>query len=759
MADIQVILEVVGVEDMERAARSTVALDRAIDSLSNKLNKGSSSNQRYGSSQNKVETSVENATKAINRHTSSVNKSTAAQKQMTAANTFASRKINETGMAMQQFGYQAGDFIVQVQSGTNAFVAFGQQATQLVGILPMFASKLNMSVGALIGISTGLGIAIPLLTAAGAAFMRTRSSADESTSGIKAFEEALESARETIRDTAFELDALFAGFSNTEEFALTRAVREAQAELDAAIEANVDPRAERSGIEAAEERLRLAREELQTYQDQEARKERLLELERLAKEEVEAQNEALRERDAAVQNILNFKEQELQSLRDQVALQLIANQFGEDSVAYANLKRQQEEEAYRVYLEQNGILGNNADEVIRAWRALQNAKGAADDVADAARDIGSEISVAVTMANNLASALSRAAAAGQARARQLAVTQAQIAAAQSGVSQEAAAARAGAEFDLSQAGADPLIAMAAGAIAESEARQLEQSQNILSELNAPSSGGGGGGGGGATGPTSIFPELQAQVEAAMQQTKAYEEEIKLLDFALDKGMITQERYNQAVAQAQEVYGQAADAATNYEDILLKMANTTSDALGDAMMSIVDGTKSASDAFGDMVQIILKKAFELLVVNSIMNAIFGTTGLDIKGYVPRPTLGGGDFANGGVFSGGSQVTAFANGGVVGSPTFFPMSNGGVGLMGEAGPEAIMPLKRGKGGRLGVEVSGEQGNVTIHQTFAFSANGDDSVKKIIAQEAPKIAALTQKQMLDARRRGGVVRDTFA
>jgi hypothetical protein len=61
-----------------------------------------------------------------------------------------------------------------------------------------------------------------------------------------------------------------------------------------------------------------------------------------------------------------------------------------------------------------------------------------------------------------------------------------------------------------------------------------------------------------------------------------------------------------------------------------------------------------------------------------------------------------FADGGSFSQG-RVMPFANGGVVSSPTYFPM-RGGTGLMGEAGPEAIMPLTRGKDGKLGVRSEG-------------------------------------------------------
>lgn len=80
--------------------------------------------------------------------------------------------------------------------------------------------------------------------------------------------------------------------------------------------------------------------------------------------------------------------------------------------------------------------------------------------------------------------------------------------------------------------------------------------------------------------------------------------------------------------------------------------------------------------------------------------------------------GGGFAKGGVFAGG-QVQAFANGGVVGSPTLFPMGGGRTGLMGEAGPEAIMPLTRGADGKLGVRV---QGGSTRATTINVSVPGN-------------------------------------
>jgi phage-related minor tail protein len=61
-----------------------------------------------------------------------------------------------------------------------------------------------------------------------------------------------------------------------------------------------------------------------------------------------------------------------------------------------------------------------------------------------------------------------------------------------------------------------------------------------------------------------------------------------------------------------------------------------------------------------------------------------------------------FQSGGAISQG-RVMPFARGGVVQGPTTFPM-RGGTGLMGEAGPEAIMPLRRGPDGRLGVAAAG-------------------------------------------------------
>ncbi|MGH6770080.1 MAG: phage tail tape measure protein [Xanthobacteraceae bacterium] len=60
-----------------------------------------------------------------------------------------------------------------------------------------------------------------------------------------------------------------------------------------------------------------------------------------------------------------------------------------------------------------------------------------------------------------------------------------------------------------------------------------------------------------------------------------------------------------------------------------------------------------------------------------------------------------------------IKPFAAGGVIGTPTYFPLATGGAGLAGEAGPEAILPLARGHDGRLGVAMQGgAAASVTIN-----------------------------------------------
>ena len=198
-----------------------------------------------------------------------------------------------------------------------------------------------------------------------------------------------------------------------------------------------------------------------------------------------------------------------------------------------------------------------------------------------------------------------------------------------------------------------------------------------------------------------------------------------------------------------------------EDMHKKVGQTIASSFDSNFMSIIEGTKSVAQAFKDMAYDIVKHLYRVLVIQTMVRSFGGYVSAGATEGSFMSGVGGAlqDFqaAKGGVLNKG-QVVPYADGGVVGSPTTFPMAGGRTGLMGEAGPEAIMPLKRGKNGKLGVQAEGGSGDVIIHQNFNFTANGDESVKKIIAQQAPAIANMTKKQILDDRRRGGQMKQAF-
>lgn len=110
-----------------------------------------------------------------------------------------------------------------------------------------------------------------------------------------------------------------------------------------------------------------------------------------------------------------------------------------------------------------------------------------------------------------------------------------------------------------------------------------------------------------------------------------------------------------------------------------------------------------------------------ITNQVGGLIAGGVSTLVEGLLP--------FADGGSFSQG-RVMPFASGGIVNGPTMFPM-RGGMGLMGEAGPEAIMPLARGPDGKLGVRGSGGTTNVVINVSTPDAQSFQRSQGQIAAQ----------------------------
>ena len=124
-------------------------------------------------------------------------------------------------------------------------------------------------------------------------------------------------------------------------------------------------------------------------------------------------------------------------------------------------------------------------------------------------------------------------------------------------------------------------------------------------------------------------------------------------------------------------------------------NSFTSSFDSMVRGIAQGTQSIKDAFKNMAKALIADLIRLAAYRGIL-ALLGGPGTSIGGAFAQQT-------------GQLQPAAFAKGGVVNGPTVFPMARG-MGLMGEAGPEAVMPLTRMSNGNLGVESSPM--NVTIN-----------------------------------------------
>lgn len=140
--------------------------------------------------------------------------------------------------------------------------------------------------------------------------------------------------------------------------------------------------------------------------------------------------------------------------------------------------------------------------------------------------------------------------------------------------------------------------------------------------------------------------------------------------------------------------QATDSARQAEDVTLNFLRNTEDAF-------VEFARTGKFEFRDLLNTIISDINRVLVQQNITGPL--AKGLnDIIGSIDFGSLFSFN-SKGNVFNQGVPVTAFASGGVVNQPTFFPLSKS-VGVMGEAGPEAILPLRRLPSGNLGVETTG-------------------------------------------------------
>jgi len=188
-------------------------------------------------------------------------------------------------------------------------------------------------------------------------------------------------------------------------------------------------------------------------------------------------------------------------------------------------------------------------------------------------------------------------------------------------------------------------------------------------------------------------------------------EIEFLNQQFDAGNIASiEQWAEAIRNATGKL--AKDTEVKIEglsEFSVQASRNIQDALGRTITATLKGEfDSIEKLWGNMLLSLASQA-----IAADLGKFFGAGGNGAT-YIAS-ILGLFGFAKGGAFgAGGAPITAFANGGVLTGATPFTFGGGRLGVAGEAGPEAIMPLRRGANGRLGVEMAGGGGggNTVIH-----------------------------------------------
>jgi lambda family phage tail tape measure protein len=183
-------------------------------------------------------------------------------------------------------------------------------------------------------------------------------------------------------------------------------------------------------------------------------------------------------------------------------------------------------------------------------------------------------------------------------------------------------------------------------------------------------------------------------------------------------------YDQLTNLGAQVADSVKGAFQGLEDQLVNFVTTGKASFADLAKSII----------ADIARIAIRQAIIAPLLKGV-GSIFGMT-----------------FADGGVFA-QNGIQKFARGGIVDKPTLFPFAKG-TGLMGEAGPEAIMPLQRAANGKLGVIASGGGStSVVVNVDASGNANvqGDQSQAK---QLGLAVSAAVQAELIKQKRPGGLL-----
>lgn len=266
-------------------------------------------------------------------------------------------------------------------------------------------------------------------------------------------------------------------------------------------------------------------------------------------------------------------------------------------------------------------------------------------------------------------------------------------------------------------------------------------------------------------------DLQRQYQNGDISESIYDRETAALNDALQQRLAMQQDYYQRLDALQGDWLAGAtnglanwiDSASDYYSQASNLVESTLGGFVDNLSDALAGNKvDWEDWSMSVLQSLQKILLNAMLVNSIkslsdsgMMSMFsfgsGSTGGSTPSGAYNSAAAGVKLnAKGGVYE-SADLSRFSNG-IVNSPTLFAFAKG-AGLMGEAGPEAIMPLTRASDGSLGVRmvnetlnsVAGQAGGAShpIHQEIHVSGNGDAALIQAMEQAARKGAAEGRKQ----------------
>lgn len=255
-------------------------------------------------------------------------------------------------------------------------------------------------------------------------------------------------------------------------------------------------------------------------------------------------------------------------------------------------------------------------------------------------------------------------------------------------------------------------------------------------------------------------DLLRQYQAKEIDPEFYQKGIALNKQYLEQRLRDQQSYYAASdaqrgnwsAGMQEGFANWSDNASDYASQTANLVSTSMDGLVGSISDALSGNADSWDNWANSVLRSMQKIIlNAMLVDSLRSAsnsgLFGSLGSMFGGSAGGSTPSGAYNsaasglqlnAKGGAYASAS-LSAYSNS-IVSTPTYFAFAKG-AGLMGEAGPEAIMPLTRSADGSLGVRMVGTQsqggGKIEQHITnhFTINGNGDAALKRAMEEAAEK------------------------